>query len=139
MKNYNTKIFVLAMVTLMSLCMVSCSKDDDGGISSPLVGAWAQEHYDIATHYYFGFKLDSNGNASYFEWKYGEEPNWNYTTGGRWNVTGNVLSVYEPDGTLIFSSEFSLSEDNNTITFVSGTSKGYSPNMLEGSYVRYTK
>ncbi len=144
MKKNLFNLMSIAMIALASVCFVSCG-DDGGngnnssnrhGISSSLVGVWAQEHTTSILRYYLGFKLDANGNVSYFEWNYNEEPDWNYDTGGRWTVTDNVFSVYEPDGSLAFSSQFSLSEDKNSITFIGKSSGTYN---LTGTYVRYNK
>ncbi|MBQ4386381.1 MAG: hypothetical protein II822_02050 [Prevotella sp.] len=104
-------------------------------ISNPteLVGIWAQYYTSGATSWYIGIKLDANGDAAYTEWDTKSTPNWNYTGGAKWSVDGNVLNVIAPNGSLAFSSAYTISNDGNTLTFI-GEPQGSI--KLEGEFVK---
>ena len=54
----------------------------EGVVASALVGIWTQYHTGGATAWYYGIKLDANGEAAYSEWDVKKSPNWTYTGGG---------------------------------------------------------
>ena len=57
-------------MTIVFVCVgfASCGSDDDdksnnGGVPNELVGIWAQYHKGGATAWYYGIKLDANGDG----------------------------------------------------------------------------
>ena len=111
---------------------------NQGNVDNPsaLVGIWAQFHKEQAfVGYYIGIKLDANGDAAYTEWSYGKTPDWNYTGGGKWTVKDNVLTLIAPNGSVAYSSFFTLSSDGNTIS-LSGDTTGGDFRTLEGDFVK---
>lgn len=138
-KNY---FKLLAMMTMAFVCVgfASCGSDDDdksnnGGVPNELVGIWAQYHKGSATAWYIGIKLDANGEAAYTEWDIKESPNWNYMSGGKWSVKDNVLTLTAPNGSVAYSSFFTLSSDGKTITFAGDTTEGHF-STLKGDFVK---
>ena len=129
------------MMALVCVGFASCGSDDDddknqSNNSSALVGVWAQFHKEEAfVGYYYGIKLDANGDAAYTEWSYGKTPNWNYTGGGKWSASGGVLTVYAPNGSVVYRSAYSLSSDGKTITFVGDQTEGHF-STLQGEFVK---
>ena len=115
----------------------SCGSDDDtnGGGSSQLVGIWTQYHQGGATAWYYGVKLDANGEAAYSEWDIKESPNWKYTGGAKWSVKDNVLTVTAPNGSVAYSSFFTLCSDGKTITFTGDTTGGHF-STLKGEFIK---
>lgn len=100
-----------------------------------LVGIWTQFHTGSGTSWYIGLKLDSNGEAAYTEWDYKRSPDWTYTGGAKWQVSENVLDIYDPYGNLVYSSAFTLSSDGNTITFAGDTTGGHFSTLV-GEFVK---
>lgn len=80
-------------------------------------------------------KLDANGEAAYDEWSYNDTPNWSYTGGGKWIVKDNVLTLTAPNGSVAYSSFFTLSSDGKTITFVGDTTEGHF-STLKGEFTK---
>lgn len=140
-KNY-FKLLAMMTMAFVCVCFASCGSDDDddnnngGGHPNELVGIWAQFHKEEAfVGYYYGIKLDANGDAAYTEWSYGKTPNWNYTGGGKWSVKDNVLTITAPNGSVAYSSFFTLSSDGNTISLSGDTTEGHF-STLEGDFVK---
>lgn len=103
---------------------------------SALVGIWAQFHKEeVYVGYYIGMKLDANGDAAYTEWSYGKTPDWNYTGGGSWEVSGNTLIGYTPKGEVAFKSEFSLNSDKTVLTLYGDKTKGHF-STLKGDFIK---
>lgn len=88
---------------------------NQGNVVNPseLVGIWTQ--YDGG---YRGFKLDANGDARYYEWAPGYTVDWNSSKlrVGKWYVNDNVLTFIDPNGKVVYSSSFTLSNDGKTLT-----------------------
>ena len=138
-KNY-FKLFAMMIMAFVCVGFASCGSDDDdkneSNNTSALVGVWTQFHKEEAfVGYYIGCKLDADGNAAYSEWNYGETPNWNYTGGGKWSASGGVLTVYAPNGSVVYSSAYSLSSDGKTITFIGDTTEGHF-STLKGEFIK---
>ena len=138
-KNY-FKLLAMMIMALVCVGFASCGSDDDdksnnGGVPNELVGIWAQYHKGGATAWYYGIKLDANGDAAYTEWDIKESPNWNYTGGGKWTVKDNVLTVFAPNGSVAYSSFFTLSSDGKTITFAGDTTEGHF-STLKGEFTK---
>jgi len=140
-KNY-FKLLAMMTMAFVCVCFASCGSDDDddnnngGGHPSALVGIWAQFHKEEAfVGYYIGIKLDANGDAAYTEWSYGKTPNWNYTGGGKWFVKDNVLTGIAPNGSVVYSSFFTLSSDGKTISLTGDTTGGHF-STLKGDFVK---
>lgn len=112
---------------------------NEGGndVPSELVGIWAQYHqgYNGGISYYIGIKLDANGEAAYTEWGENNTPNWTYTGGAKWSVCGGVLTITAPNGSVAYSSAYTLSSDGKTITFAGDTTNGHF-STLEGEFVK---
>ena len=141
MKKFQFRVFAMMIMALVCVGFASCGSDDDGknksNNTSALVGIWAQFHEEEAfVGYYIGIKLDANGEAAYDEWSYGKTPNWNYTGGGKWSVKDNVLTVTYPNGSVAYSSFFTLSSDGKTITFAGDTTGGHYHNILVGEFTK---
>jgi len=139
-KNY-FKLFAMMIMALVCVGFASCGSDDDnnsknGGLPHELVGIWTQFHQGSATAWYYGFKLDANGEAAYDEWDIKDSgPNWNYTGGGKWFVKDNVLTGIAPNGSVVYSSFFTLSSDGKTISLTGDTTGGHF-NTLKGDFVK---
>jgi hypothetical protein len=116
-------------------------EDSCGGggstISTPseLVGIWAQYHTGGATAWYYGIKLNANGDAAYTEWDTKSTPNWTYTGGAKWSVNGNVITIIAPNGSLAYSSAYTLSSNGKTIT-LEGDTTGGRFSTLKGEYIK---
>ena len=114
---------------------------NQGNVDNPsaLVGIWTQYHQEYTTGsylgYYIGIKLDANGEAAYTEWGNNDTPNWNYTGGGKWSASGGVLTIYAPNGSVVYSSAYSLSSDGKTITFIGDTTEGHF-STLKGEFTK---
>jgi len=110
---------------------------NQGNVDNPsaLVGIWTQFHQGSATAWYIGIKLDANGEAAYTEWDIKKSPNWNYTGGGKWSASGGVLTIYAPNGSVVYSSAYSLSSDGKTITFIGDTTEGHF-STLKGEFIK---
>jgi hypothetical protein len=129
MKKFQFRVFAIMIMALVCVGFASCGSDDDdsknkSNNTSDLVGIWAQYHQGSATAWYYGIKLDANGEAAYTEWDIKESPNWNYTGGAKWSVKDNVLTITAPNGSVAYSSFFTLSSDRKTITFAGDTTGG---------------
>ena len=141
MKKFQFRVFAIMIMALVCVGFASCGSDDDdsknkSNNSSALVGIWAQFHEEEAfVGYYIGIKLDANGEAAYDEWSYGKTPNWNYTGGAKWSVKDNVLTITAPNGSVAYSSFFTLSSDGKTITFAGDTTGGHF-GTLEGEFTK---
>ncbi len=135
-KNY-LSLFAVIAVAMFSISFASCGSDDDdisGSNSSALVGIWTQFHEEEAfVGYYIGIKLDANGDAAYSEWSYGKTPVWD--GGGKWIVKDNVLTVTVPNGSVVYSSFFTLSSDGKTITFAGDTTRGHFE-TIKGEFIK---
>ena len=111
MKKFQFRVFAMMIMALVCVGFASCGSDDDdsknkSNNTSDLVGIWAQYHQGSATAWYYGIKLDANGEAAYTEWDIKESPNWNYTGGAKWSVKDNVLTITAPNGSVAYSSFF---------------------------------
>ena len=129
MRKIQFRVFAMMIMALVCVGFASCGSDDDdsknkSNNTSDLVGIWAQYHQGSATAWYYGIKLDANGEAAYTEWDIKESPNWNYTGGAKWSVKDNVLTITAPNGSVAYSSFFTLSSDRKTITFAGDTTGG---------------
>ncbi len=128
MRKIQFRVFAMMIMALVCVGFASCGSDDDDGKNgsnntSALVGIWAQFHEAEAyVGHYYGIKLDANGDAAYTEWSYGKTPNW--TGGAKWSVKDNVLTITAPNGSVAYSSFFTLSSDGKTITFAGDTTGG---------------
>ena len=110
---------------------------NQGNVDNPsaLVGIWTQFHQGSATSWYYGFKLDANGEAAYAEWDIKDSgPNWNYWGGGKWFVKDNVLTMSSPNGSVIYSSIYTLSSDGKTISLVGDTTGKFG--TLKGDFIK---
>lgn len=103
--------------------------------TNALVGIWTQYHTGGATAWYYGMKLDANGEAAYSEWDTKSSPNWTYTGGGSWIVSGSTLTLYTPKGAVAYSSSFTLSEDGTTITLNGDTTGGHMSTLV-GDFIK---
>ena len=103
--------------------------------SNALIGIWTQYHTGEATAWYYGMKLDANGEAAYSEWDKKSSPNWTYTGGGSWIVSGSTLTLYTPKGAVAYSSTFTLSEDGTTLT-LNGDTTGGQMSTLVGNFIK---
>ena len=133
-------MFAIMIMALVCVGFASCGSDDDdsknkSNNTSDLVGIWAQYHQGSATAWYYGIKLDANGEAAYTEWDIKESPNWNYTGGAKWSVKDNVLTITAPNGSVAYSSFFTLSSDGKTITFAGDTTGGHF-STLKGEFTK---
>lgn len=140
MKKFQFRVFAIMIMALVCVGFASCGSDDDdsknkSNNTSDLVGIWAQYHQGSATAWYYGIKLDANGEAAYTEWDIKESPNWNYTGGAKWSVKDNVLTITAPNGSVAYSSFFTLSSDGKTITFAGDTTGGYF-STLKGEFTK---
>ncbi len=140
MKKFQFRVFAMMIMALVCVGFASCGSDDDdsknkSNNTSDLVGIWAQYHQGSATAWYYGIKLDANGEAAYTEWDIKESPNWNYTGGAKWSVKDNVLTITAPNGSVAYSSFFTLSSDRKTITFAGDTTGGHF-GTLEGEFTK---
>jgi len=140
MKKFQFRVFAMMIMALVCVGFASCGSDDDdsknkSNNTSDLVGIWAQYHQGSATAWYYGIKLDANGEAAYTEWDIKESPNWNYTGGAKWSVKDNVLTITAPNGSVAYSSFFTLSSDGKTITFAGDTTVGHF-GTLEGEFTK---
>ena len=139
MKKNQFRVFAMMIMALVCVGFASCGSDDDGknksNNTSDLVGIWAQYHQGGATAWYYGIKLDANGEAAYTEWDIKESPNWNYTGGAKWSVKDNVLTITAPNGSVAYSSFFTLSSDGKTITFAGDTTGGHF-GTLKGEFTK---
>lgn len=138
-KNY-FKLFAMMIMALVCVGFASCGSDDDksnnSGFPHELVGIWAQFHKEQAfVGYYIGIKLDANGEGAYDEWSYNDTPNWSYTGGGKWIVKDNVLTGIAPNGSVVYSSFFTLSSDGKTLTLTGDTTGGRF-STLKGDFVK---
>ncbi|MBO5580382.1 MAG: hypothetical protein J5952_08190 [Prevotella sp.] len=145
MKKFQFRVFAIMIMALVCVGFASCGSDDDDGKNksnntSALVGIWAQYHQEYTTGsylgHYIGIKLDANGEAAYTEWGNNDTPNWNYTGGGKWSVKDNVLTLTYPNGSVAYSSFFTLSSDGKTITFAGDTTGGHYHNVLVGEFTK---
>lgn len=116
--------------------------DSDNNSSDPyseLVGIWTQYHQEYTTGsylgHYIGLKLDANGEAAYTEWGNNATPNWTYTGGAKWSVSGGVLTIIAPNGSIAYSSAYKLSSDGKTITFEGDTTNGHF-STLKGEFIK---
>lgn len=140
MKKFQFRVFAIMIMALVCVGFASCGSDDDdsknkSNNTSDLVGIWAQYHQGSATAWYYGIKLDANGEAAYTEWDIKESPNWNYTGGAKWSVKDNVLTITAPNGSVAYSSFFTLSSDGKTITFAGDTTGGHF-STLKGEFTK---
>ena len=137
MKNNQFRVFAMMIMALVCVGFASCGSDDDGknesNNSSALVGIWSQYHQGSATAWYIGIKLDANGEAAYTEWDIKDTPNWK--GGGKWSVKDNVLTISAPNGSVAYSSFFTLSSDKKTITFAGDTTGGHY-GTLKGEFTK---
>ncbi|MBQ8457504.1 MAG: hypothetical protein IJ540_07875 [Prevotella sp.] len=130
-KNYYWSVMIAFVMAIVSVGFVSCGDDDDpdgGGGNSALVGTWTKYERGGATSWYIGIRLNGNGSASYTEWDSKESPRWP-SNSGKWIATETTLTVYEPDGDIMFSCQYSLSEDGQSL-YLSGN------RTYEGSYTK---
>lgn len=140
MKKFHFSVFTMIMA-LVCLGFTSCSsaEDDNDNSKNPseLVGIWTQYHqgYNGNISYYYGIKLDANGEAAYTEWDVKSTPNWTYTGGGKWSVSGSVLTLFTPKGSVAYSSVYKLSSDGKTITLAGDTTDG-GFGTLKGEFVK---
>ena len=144
MKKFQFRVFAMMIMALVCVGFASCGSDDDDGKNksnntSDLVGIWAQYHQEYTTGsylgHYIGIKLDANGEAAYTEWGNNDTPNWNYTGGAKWSVKDNVLTISAPNGSVAYSSFFTLSSDKKTITFAGDTTGGHY-GTLKGEFTK---
>lgn len=137
MKKFQFSMFAIMIMALVCVGFASCGSDDDdnGGGSSELVGIWTQYHQRSATSYYIGIKLDADGKAAYTEWDAKRTPDWTYTGGANWSVSGGVLTITAPNGSVAYSSAYTLSSDGKTITFAGDTTNGHF-STLKGEFVK---
>lgn len=140
MKKFQFRVFAIMIMALVCVGFASCGSDDDdsknkSNNTSALVGIWAQYHQGGATAWYYGIKLDANGEAAYTEWDIKQSPNWNYTGGAKWSVKDNVLTITAPNGSVAYSSFFTLSSDGKTITFAGDTTEGHF-STLKGEFTK---
>ena len=144
MRKIQFRVFAMMIMALVCVGFASCGSDDDDGKNgsnntSALVGIWAQYHQEYTTGsylgHYIGIKLDANGEAAYTEWGNNDTPNWNYTGGAKWSVKDNVLTITAPNGSVAYSSFFTLSSDGKTITFAGDTTGGHF-GTLEGEFTK---
>jgi len=91
---------------------------NQGNVVNPsdMVGIWLQYHEEYNTRYYDGIKLDANGEARFYEWNLGDTMDWNKLRAGKWYVNDNVLTFIDPNGKVVYSSSFTLSNDGKTLT-----------------------
>ena len=133
-KKYYWSLLTVVMMAVMSVGFVSCGDDDDepgSGSNSTLVGTWAQYHKGGATAWYIGLKLGKGGEAYYTEWDTKDSPNWG--TPGKWSAKDNVLTIYAPNGEVIYTSYYAISEDGKTLS-LSGDISGGRYSYLEGLF-----
>lgn len=133
-KNYYWSLMVAVAMAIICLGFVSCGDDDDepgGGSSSALVGTWTQYHRGGATAWYIGLKLEKNGSAYYKEWDVKESPNWG--SPGKWSATEDKLSISDPNGNVVYTSYYALSEDGKTLS-LNGDLTGGRFGTLEGLF-----
>ena len=126
-KNPFLNVFAIVMA-MLCFAFVSCSSDDDdesgsGSTPSALVGIWVQYHTSGATAYYYGMRLDSNGNAYYTEWDSKRTANWG--SPGKWNATSKTINVNDPKGNLVYSSDYTLTDGGNTIVLEGDKTGGH--------------
>ena len=137
MKKNQFRVFAMMIMALVCVGFASCGSDDDGknesNNSSALVGIWSQYHQGSATAWYIGIKLDANGEAAYTEWDIKDTPNWK--GGAKWSVKDNVLTISDPNGSVAYSSFFTLSSDKKTITFAGDTTGGHY-GTLKGEFTK---
>ena len=133
MKKNQFRVFAMMIMALVCVGFASCGSDDDGKNSSALVGIWSQYHQGSATAWYIGIKLDANGEAAYTEWDIKDTPNWK--GGAKWSVKDNVLTISAPNGSVAYSSFFTLSSDKKTITFAGDTTGGHY-GTLKGEFTK---
>ncbi len=133
-KNYYWSFMIAVAMTVMSVGFASCGDDDDepgSGSNSALVGTWAQYHKGGATAWYIGLKLEKNGSAYYTEWDTKNSPNWG--TPGKWNAAGDKLSISDPNGNVVYTSYYAISEDGKTLS-LNGDLVGGSYATLKGLF-----
>lgn len=121
-------------IAVMSVGFVSCGDDDDepgSGSNNALVGTWAQYHKGGATAWYIGLKLEKNGSAYYTEWDTKDSPNWG--TPGKWSAKDNILTICAPNGEVVYTSYYVVSEDGKTLSLNGDTSGGHY-RTLEGIF-----
>ncbi len=92
-------------------------------------GSSRQGHRD------FNKQLIINLQVAYTEWGNNDTPNWNYTGGAKWSVKDNVLTITAPNGSVAYSSFFTLSSDGKTITFAGDTTGGHF-STLKGEFTK---
>jgi len=132
-KNYYWSFMIAVAMAVMSVGFASCGDDDDepgSGSNSALVGTWAQYHKGGATAWYIGLKLEKNGSAYYTEWDAKSSPNWGASA--KWSAKDNVLTISAPNGEVVYTSNYSVSEDGETLYLSGDRSSSYSE--LEGSF-----
>jgi len=125
---------IAVTMAVMSVGFLSCGDDDDepgSGSNSVLVGTWAQYHKGGATAWYIGLKLEKNGSAYYTEWDTKASPNWG--TPGKWSATEDKLSICDPNGDVVYTSYYALSEDGKTLS-LNGDPKGRNYGSLKGLF-----
>lgn len=133
-KNYYWSLMVAVAMAIICLGFVSCGDDDDepgSGSNNVLVGTWTQYHKGGATAWYIGLKLEKDGGAYYTEWDTKGSPNWG--TPGRWSAKDNILTIYAPNGEVVYTSYFVISEDGKTLS-LNGDTSGGRYRALEGVF-----
>jgi hypothetical protein len=122
-KNLYWSMMIAFVMAVMSVGFASCGSDDDdpnngGGSDNPLAGTWVMYDSVGASSWYIGIRLNGDGSASYTEWDAKESPRWPSKT-GKWSATETTLTVYEPSGDIMFSCQYSLSDDGKAL-YLSG-------------------
>jgi hypothetical protein len=136
-KSFLLIIGLAAMLLFAPACLEDFfSTDEEEDLSQDLVGVWHRIYMTIDGVQYglpsvVYLNDDGSGTGDGFDEPEQEEPGHNVFT---WEIDDNIMTVTNENDSIIWSGEYTLSEDNNVVQF-NYTSDGHS---YQEVYVKYT-